>query len=75
MTIEQFNYSNTFWDDRDWGIDMKIPKEVVIDGDDVYFKYLNKKELKDFINIKANEDNNLLIKEKVKRIKEYKNEK
>lgn len=56
MTEEQFNFSNSFWDDTDWNNKTRLPKEVNFVNGLTQFKWLSKKEMNDFIKIKCQKD-------------------
>lgn len=55
MTREQYEFSNVFWEDPNW--EEKIPKFYqIIDEGKMEFYYLNDSEMKEFMNIKAKEN-------------------
>ena len=68
MTREQYDFSNLFWEDPEWNLD--IPKCYVTDDNENFnFKFLNNDELKEFIKIKAKENPEVMMDVRYKKLK------
>lgn len=69
MKREQYEFSNLFWSDPEWDIKNGIPKYYTVNKNgEIKFHYLNKKEVKEFLNIKMKENPNLLRNLRYKKI-------
>lgn len=61
MDKNQYEFSNMFWDDAEWDIKDGLPKYYSVEDDgNMIFHYLDKEELKEFLNIKLKENPDLL---------------
>jgi hypothetical protein len=57
MNREQYEFSNMFWEDEDYDINLGIPKYYIVNNDDdMVFHLLNNNEIRDFMIIKAREN-------------------
>lgn len=70
MTVEQYEFSNVFWEDPEWDDD-KIPKGWHNDEELGYlnFEFLNDEETKEFFKIKMFKDPQLLNSIRLKKFK------
>lgn len=69
MNRLQYDYSNTFWEDSRFNMDVGIPKNTKVIGDKLIFNYLNEKETKEFMKIKCLEDPEIMKDIRYKKLK------